>query len=331
LPNILKRFFQPKVDAYVFPTANELEVGDEAAETAQSPKPPESSKVFQTGGMDDGPSLFSLPELEEGDDFPPDVPLLLDASNDGAPDLQEELQGDVFPMEDVQASVEPPQEEAAKPKGPIDYAKVQANAMLEDARREAEEYKARAREEAEEELELLRRTAREDGYHRGYTEGMAEAAKETQKLREQQAQEQIQAVQDFLKEAVWERNKILDDAREELKDLALTVAEKVIRVSLRGSTDILRRMVETATDKRKRCEWAHIYLADCDTKGSVNTIPELTAALSHISDRVRVIPMADDESGTCIIEMPDEIMDASVSTQLGNIKEVLGNSSWDEE
>ena len=33
--------------------------------------------------------------------------------------------------------------------------------------------------------------------------------------------------------------------------------------------------------------------------------------------------MADDESGTCIIEMPDEIIDASVSTQLDNIKDIL--------
>ena len=51
--------------------------------------------------------------------------------------------------------------------------------------------------------------------------------------------------------------------------------------------------------------------------------------MRHLSDRVRVIPMADDESGTCIIEMPDEIIDASVSTQLDNLRGVLENSEMD--
>ncbi len=117
---------------------------------------------------------------------------------------------------------------------------------------------------------------------------------------------------------------MLDDCREELKDLAVAIAEKVIHVSLKNSSDIILRMVDAATDTHKRCEWAHIYVADCDVGGKAYTVPELTAALSHIAERVRVIPMQDEESGTCIVEMPDVILDASVSTQLDNIKEVLG-------
>ena len=108
-----------------------------------------------------------------------------------------------------------------------------------------------------------------------------------------------------------------------MKDLAVAIAEKVIRVSLKNSSDILLRMVDAATDTHKRCEWAHIYVADCDLNGKVYTAPELTAALGHISNRIRVIPMADDESGTCIVELPDVILDASVSTQMEKIKEVL--------
>ena len=45
--------------------------------------------------------------------------------------------------------------------------------------------------------------------------------------------------------------------------------------------------------------------------------PQLTA-LSGLSDHIKIIPMAGDEEGTCIIEMPDEIIDASASTQLNN-------------
>ena len=33
--------------------------------------------------------------------------------------------------------------------------------------------------------------------------------------------------------------------------------------------------------------------------------------------------MGDDEGGTCIVETPEEIADASVSTQMSNIRDVL--------
>ena len=54
-------------------------------------------------------------------------------------------------------------------------------------------------------------------------------------------------------------------------------------------------------------------------------------ALSALSDRVRIIPMADDEAGTCIIETPDEIVDASAATQLNNIRTLLSDAGPVEE
>ncbi len=218
------------------------------------------------------------------------------------------------------------QPELEFPGSPIDFAQIQAQAILADARQEAEKYKEEARLALEQEQEEVRKKAREEGYSQGFAQGMADAMQEAKLQREQMAVQQTREVKEFLEQAARERDRIFDDSREELKDLAVAIAEKVIRVSLRGCGDILRRMVEAATDKHKRCEWAHIYVADCDVRGSASTIPELTAALRHISSRVRVTPMADDESGTCIVEMPDVILDASVSTQLGNIREVLSNT-----
>ena len=83
----------------------------------------------------------------------------------------------------------------------------------------------------------------------------------------------------------------------------------------------------TAIDKRKKKEWVHIYIAECDARRLTQMPAPLTAALSALSDRVRLIPMADDESGTCIIEMPDEIVDASAATQLGNLRTILSDTA----
>jgi len=231
-------------------------------------------------------------------------------------------------LEEVEAA---PEEHDISPEDdPIGYARVQANAILAAARKEAEQYKVDARAELEAEIEEDRKAARDEGYNRGYAEGMAESMREGKEERERMALDQIKGIEAFLESAARARDRILDDSREELKDLALAIAEKVIHVSLKNSSDILLRMVDAATDTHKRCEWAHIYVADCDVGGKAYTVPELTAALSHVAERVKVIPMPDEESGTCIVELPDVILDASVSTQLGNIKEVLDGTVLDD-
>ena len=51
--------------------------------------------------------------------------------------------------------------------------------------------------------------------------------------------------------------------------------------------------------------------------------PALTSTLGALSQHIKVVPMGDDEGGTCIVETPEEIVDASVSTQMSNIRDVL--------
>lgn len=240
-----------------------------------------------------------------------------EAEDDGAPEPEEKE--------------EKPDEGASAAEKEIYFAKIQAEAILADARKDMEAWKEKTRRAFEEELESLRAGAREEGYNAGYAEGMAGAMQEGKIQREALIARQLQEVQAFLEQAAREKEKLWDAAKEEMKDLALAVAEKVIRVSLKNSSDVLLRMVDAATDTHKRCEWARIYVADCDLAGKAYTAPELTAALGHISDRVRVVPMADDESGTCIVELPDVILDASVSTQLGAIREVLKDTAVDKE
>ena len=148
---------------------------------------------------------------------------------------------------------------------------------------------------------------------------MKEAALE----KEKQAVQLEDAVERFLEKAGAQLDRQMDDSVDELRDLAIAIAEKVVSVSLKSSSEVIARMVQTALDKRKRRDWVHIYIAECDAKRMVQVPASLTAALAAISDRVRIIPISDDESGTCVIEMPDEIVDASASTQLNNIKNIL--------
>ncbi len=302
MPNIFKRFMKPAAVNYVFTDANELTDDDEALA---------GEAAAET--LTDFDSAF---DADFDEDFAADF--------DG--DF-EHVEGPARVGQEQTAETEPAPEEEERPATPVDFARVQAEAILAAARLEAEQIKEQALKDAEAEVHELYRAARADGYNGGFTEGMAAAMSEAQAEIARQAEAQGAEVKRFLDDATHRRDLILQDTKEDLRDLALAVAEKVIRISLKSSGDILLRMIETATEKHRRCEWVQIYIADCDTKNIALSTPELTAALGHLSNRIRIIPMADDESGTCIIEMPDEIIDASVSTQMDNIREVIQNAS----
>lgn len=244
------------------------------------------------------------------------------------PTLFEEFSDEVEEQnEDFKTLQSEPEAQTPEKPDPISFAQIQADSILEDARRQAEEILNKARVEAEEEafriFEASRQSGSEAGYSEGLTRGMAQAMEENEQFRKEQAEELTRQVKQFLDRAGEALDRQMDENAGQLRDLAMAVAEKIICVSLKSSEGVIARMIQTALEKRKRREWVHIYIAECDAK-SLSPMPaSLSAALSAISDRVRIIPMAEDESGTCIIEMPDEIIDASAGTQLNNIRSML--------
>ena len=248
------------------------------------------------------------------------------------------------PAEPEEEGTPPPESEAQEAEeepapepepDPVSYAQIQAEQILEDARRRAEEIVDQARLEAEVKAQELFESSRQSGLEAGRAEGLAQGAaqalQEGQRSRERQVAELAADFEVFLERAGAELDRQMDDNVEELRDLAIAIAEKVVCVSLKSSSEVICRMIQTAIDKRKRREWAHIYIAECDAKHLVKVPASLMTALSALSDRVRIIPMADDEAGTCIIETPDEIVDASAATQMNNIRTLLSDAGPMEE
>ena len=122
--------------------------------------------------------------------------------------------------------------------------------------------------------------------------------------------------------------KLLEEYLDDLKDISLAIGEKIIQTSLKSSSDVVKNMILAATDKLKRTAWAKIYIADSpEVEGrEIQGDAELLDQLSKISDNVKIIVMGDAAPGTCIIELPQEVMDISVGTQMENIKEILNNA-----
>jgi len=242
------------------------------------------------------------------------------------PELSPEDDEPETPLEDDPEAVE-----QLRDTDPLSYAQIQSDLIIKDAERRAEEILRQAEESVAQSLKMIReeveKVGYEDGYRIGLQRGEEEARKEIERAREELADKVNSDIEAFIQKADLALEKQLEDNLDDLRDLALAVAEKVVCVSLKSSSDVICRMIQTAVDKRKRREWAHIYIAECDARRLTSIPASLTTALSELSDRVRIIPMADDEAGTCIIESPDEIIDASASTQLQNIRELLDNGS----
>ena len=227
--------------------------------------------------------------------------------------------------EDPAEADQEPEESPKEPEdgGPVRYAQLQAELILNQAREEAQQILDQARDRALQEQEEIRAGARDEGYREGYAQGIAKAMDDAVRDREATAARLEQEVQAFLEKASLAREEMLLQTQDELLELCLSIAEKVVRVSLKSSSEVIVRMIQTATERMKRQEWVHIYISGCDARQVAKISPALTGTLGALSQHIKVVPMGDDEGGTCIVETPEEIVDASVSTQMSNIRSVL--------
>lgn len=241
------------------------------------------------------------------------------------PEKFEESLVEAIPV--VEAPPSPPEEPAEPEVSPQEFARVQAEAIIAEARATASEILAGVEAQAADELEMLRSGARDEGYRAGYARGMMDAVEQSKEEQEAYQKEIADEVKAFIQAASGSRDRMIDETTEELRDLAIAVAEKVVRVSLKTSSEVIIRMIQSATDRMKRREWVHIYISGCDSKSMVEISPALSTTLSALSEHIRIIPMQDDEIGTCIIETPEEIIDASLSTQISNIRNLVSDQS----
>ena len=218
------------MDAYIFPEADTIEMDEEKEEL---PEPP--------------------PE-ETGEDAPaPDIT---------APDEEAEE-----PPEEPEPDVPEPQRAPPGPDTPVQYAQLQAELILKQAREEAEQFVEQARAEVLQELDGIRAGARDEGYREGYAQGTAKAMEDAIRDREAAAERMEKDVAEFLEKASLAREEMLGQTREEMLDLCIAIAEKVVRVSLRSSSEVIVRMIQTATERMKKQEWVHIYIPGCDARG----------------------------------------------------------------
>nr|WP_294680623.1 FliH/SctL family protein [uncultured Anaerotignum sp.] len=203
----------------------------------------------------------------------------------------------------------------------------QADEIILQAREEAERILAQAQEEAAAQKERAAAEGYQEGFDKGYHEGYTKSAADVESSLQAESQELLEEIKKVVTEVSCKKEEILEKYKQDLKNIAIAIGEKVIQVSLKSSGSVIEKMILSATEKLRTREWAKIYISKADANLLVRGDHDILQIVGRLSENLKIIVMEKEKPGTCIIELPDEIIDASASTQVENIKGILKNTN----
>lgn len=229
-----------------------------------------------------------------------------------------------FPLPEEKKE-EPPKEAEGEPE-PEDEGPSEEEKLLQEMIWKAEAVLERAKEEADE----IRREAYEKGFEEGREDGKTAGRKQALEEEQKEIRGRVQDLEEEIAQYVFEmklqKEKILEEYLDDLKNISLAIGEKIVQTSLKSSSEVIKRMIVAATEKLKKTAWAKIYVAKTGDDMEIQGDAQLLRELAKLSDNVKIVIMEDTEPGTCIIELPQEIIDISTSSQMENIRDILNNA-----
>lgn len=207
------------------------------------------------------------------------------------------------------------EKEEPKQKSVLDEAGLQAEKILREARKKAKKIEEEAFQKGY-----------KQGEEAGYKAGALQAMEEDRERFEEEMEVLQGKIAQYIDDVTTEKEKLLEKYIDDLKNISISIGEKIVQTSLKSSEKVIERMILAATEKLKKAAWAKIYIGRGKAPMDVQGDPEFLRSISKLADNVKVIMMDQEEPGTCIVELPDEIIDISVGTQLENIREILNNA-----
>lgn len=193
----------------------------------------------------------------------------------------------------------------------IQSAQLEADQIVAGAYADAQQKAQRLLAEAQDEARRIKEQAMSDGFARG----------------KQQATEQLQkGLNDIaaLLDRIDDRQRqIINETEEGIRLLVVDIIRKIMGKALREDDKALVGIVERALANYKNMDWVKLTVSETDAQTSCITDKALLAKLLDLSGSIEVEVITDATTGLCIVETPDGIADASVETQLCNLKQIL--------
>ncbi|QAT50691.1 hypothetical protein EQM14_13485 [Caproiciproducens sp. NJN-50] len=171
---------------------------------------------------------------------------------------------------------------------------------------------------------------REEGEKSGMESGMRQGLSEGAKKAEAENRQCLNELGEMIQSVEKSKTEILSKFESDLKDLAVTIARAIVKKELETDPKTLHTIIQNAVDSYRNQAWVRIYVsgntANLLTKADVSIAQELQA----VSDRVKVVVTTGISDESCVIEMPDQVIDAGIDTQLRKIQSALEESGQTE-
>lgn len=199
--------------------------------------------------------------------------------------------------------------------------------LLHEARSEAEQILSQAKMEYEkvtedikrqrhswtEEKEMLVSEAKEEGYQNGWNEGQQQGYSEYRHL--------IQEARQIIEAAKNDYTAYLEASEKVILDIAVKIAGKITAHKIEDDEYFLM-LVKRALKEAKECHDIRLHVHPKSYEFVLSQKEELLSIFSH-ETHLFIYPDEEMNIGDCIIESETGRIDASIDTQLSEIKQIL--------
>lgn len=193
----------------------------------------------------------------------------------------------------------------------IEYGNEQAKQILEDAK-----------EKVEYELMVSQNRGYQDGYQSGIEEGKKDAIDNFKAEFEKLGELHNDLID--LKYETYKKNE------NNIVELAMTIAEKIIKRDLKGDKDLVRRNLEEAL-KKVPISKKLVIIVNWEDLEYIKSIKDDLLSEIHGVERIEIIEDKSLERGGCILETSIGTIDASISSQLDTIFERIEELKGEQE
>lgn len=171
-----------------------------------------------------------------------------------------------------------------------------------------------AREEWEQERVKLVNQAREEGYHAGWEQGELKGYSEYQ--------EKLLQAEQMIRSAKTDYDAYLEASESTILDLAVRIAEKIVHQKVEDDQGFFVSLVKKAVREVKEFQDVEIHVNPENYEYLLSRKEELLAVFTH-DTKLFIYPDSDLPAGSCRLESPYGRIDASIDTQLAEIKRRL--------
>lgn len=193
--------------------------------------------------------------------------------------------------------------------------------LLETARQQAEKVIRTAQEEAalavtegREQAKQIHQKAQQQGWQDGYDQGVRQA--------EEEYTGRLEEANSIVQKAFRERQEIISGSEDEIVQLAMAVARKVISNELVVNPDSILEIVKKAILKVTDREEVTVRVNPENLDTTINSQDEISQSVKGIR-KFKVLSDISVAPGGCVVETPNGNVDARIERQLDEIEQAL--------